>query len=75
MYDGRMRSERFNMLMAPYERRMLDRLAEDRGVTSSNLVRMLVLEAFRAKFTEEEARREKRRDLKLRERDPKKGGA
>lgn len=43
-------TERFNMVMQPEERAMLQRLAEDAGAKESALVRQWITEAYAARF-------------------------
>lgn len=44
------RSERINVRVSPREVAMLDALAEDAGLSSADIVRLLVRDAYRAKF-------------------------
>jgi hypothetical protein len=44
------RSARFNMVMMPEERAMLQALADERGVTESDVLRMYVREQYAEKF-------------------------
>jgi hypothetical protein len=43
-------TERFNMVMQPEERAMLQRLAEDAGAKESALIRQWIGEAYAARF-------------------------
>jgi hypothetical protein len=43
-------TQRFNMVMLPEERAMLQRLAEDAGAKESALVRQWIAEAYAARF-------------------------
>ena len=43
-------TERFNMVMQPEERAMLQRLAEDAGAKESALIRQWIVEAYAARF-------------------------
>lgn len=43
-------TQRFNMVMLPEERAMLQRLAEDAGAKESALVRQWITEAYAARF-------------------------
>ena len=44
------RSERLNVRAAPEEMAMLEALADDSGLSVSDVVRMLVRDAYRSKF-------------------------
>jgi hypothetical protein len=43
-------TQRFNMVMLPEERAMLQRLAEDAGAKESALVRQWIADAYAARF-------------------------
>ncbi|MBX3202320.1 MAG: ribbon-helix-helix protein, CopG family [Labilithrix sp.] len=46
------RSERLNVRVAPEESAMLDALAQEAGLSMSDIVRVLIRDAYRAKFGE-----------------------
>jgi len=54
------RTERFTLRIAPAELAMLDALAEERGLSAADIVRMLIRDAYRAKFGEKAPRRPKK---------------